>query len=205
MVSAFDVTAVILCGGKSTRMGRDKALIKIAGRPLVQHAADELCQIFQKVFINTNTPLAYEGFGLPIVTDREAQWGALAGIDAAFAAATTPWIFALACDMPLVDSRVIEHVLAAATEDAAVVVPHGHGFHQPFHAAYGPLARRALEQWRGRPLTIHHFLKEVPVIAIGEEEMQKVAPGLECLLQANKPEELEQLKPLLEARADRMK
>lgn len=215
MIHPDDVTAVVLTGGKSTRMGRDKAFVPIAGKPLIGHVLDGLSGVFTRILLSANDPGPYAEFGLPVVADIEAEWGALAGIHAALLAAPTDWIFALAVDMPLVDPALIRAVLERAeptpsTADTApsppahsiaAVIPHGLGFHQPFHAAYGPRALHILKPFEGQPCHIHQLVSHPDVLHIPEEEMCRVSPDLHAFLNANTPRELEDIRTLLTQRA----
>ncbi len=200
MLSFDDITAVILAGGKSTRMGRDKALIPVAGRPLVSHTLEGLSRLFPRVLLSANRPADYAFLGLPIVTDLEPQWGALAGIHAGLLAAPTPWIFALAVDMPLVDPAVVRLVIERATPDAVAVIPHGLDYHQPLHALYGPKARDILAARAGQPYHIHDLASHSEVVHIAEDEVKRVSPELRCFLNANTPEELQVIEQIFRGR-----
>ncbi len=200
MVHPKDVTAVVLTGGKSTRMGRDKAFVPIAGRPLVAYTLEGLEKVFTRILLSANEPELYKPFGLPVVEDLERGWGALAGVHAALHAAPTEWVFALAVDMPLVEPGVIRLVLESAEPGRAAVIPHGLGYHQPFHAAYGPRARAILDAHGDQPFHVHEFAKHPEVYHLPEEKVREVSPSMNCFLNANTPEELHEIATLLRGR-----
>jgi len=200
MIEPDNVTAVILTGGRSTRMGRNKALIPVGGKPLIAHAIDGLSAVFTRILLSANDPETYQPFGFPVVQDVEPEWGALAGVHAGLLVAPTEWIFALAVDMPLVEPAAIRAVLAHVAPNVAAVIPHGHGFHQPFHAAYGPESLNILREHKDQEYHVHDFAEDARVLHLSEEEMKAVSPSLECFLNANTPEDLEEIAVLLKRR-----
>lgn len=201
MIDPRDVTAVVLCGGKSTRMGRDKATLEIAGRPMAEWVIDTARALFPRVVVSTNNPQLHARFGCECVADLEPGWGALAGIHAGFEAAHTPWVFVIACDTPAADPRMIRWLLSrAASDEVTAVLPHSHGFHQPLHAAYGPRTLSLLRARRGQPFHLHSLLSDPGVVRVSEDEVAASGLGIESFLQANTPEELAALEELLRHR-----
>ncbi len=91
-------TLAVFCGGRSSRMGRDKARLDWGGEPLARSVARTLAPGFADVLIS-GVPALHGGFGFPCVADLCAA-GPLAGLQAILLAARTPAIFAVACDMP---------------------------------------------------------------------------------------------------------
>lgn len=201
MIRPEDATALILTGGKSTRMGRDKALIPLEGKPVIEHVIEGLSGLFPRILLSANDRETYGRFGWPVVTDIEREWGALAGVHAGLLAATTEWVFVLAVDMPLVEPDIVRAVLARADAPHAGVIPHGLGYHQPFHAAYH--ARRALDILKpheGEPFHVHRFAEHPAMLHIPEEDLRAVSPDLKAFLNANTPEELEAIRRILAGR-----
>lgn len=115
-----DCTAVILSGGDSRRMGQDKANLLLGERTLLQSVAATLQSMFAEVIISVRQPRP--GIDLLQVCDDPAHSGPLAGLAAGLERATTPWIFAVACDMPFITPAVIEY-LARQRADCQAVVP----------------------------------------------------------------------------------
>src|SRR5512143_776834 len=103
-----DCTALILAGGDSRRMGQDKAALELDGRTLLECATVTMQQVFPKVIVSVRQPR--EGVALPQVCDEVAASGPLAGLAAGMAQADTPWIFAVACDMPFVSVAVVRRL-----------------------------------------------------------------------------------------------
>lgn len=119
-----DITAVILAGGRATRLGgADKGLLPLDGEPLVAHVLRRIAPQVGAVLINCNRNAeAYARFGCPLFPDRLADFpGPLAGLHAACHAAQTPLILTVPCDSPFLPSDLAEKLLAALPgNDAAV-------------------------------------------------------------------------------------
>ena len=141
------VTGVLLAGGNSSRMGRNKALMPLAGHRLVDRAfLPFLRGIFDDLLMVTNSPDLYADLGIPMAPDLVAGKGALGGIHSAIHHAATPYCLVVACDMPFLNADVLRY-LVEQREGYDVVVPSVHGRPQPLHAVYGkaclqPIARR---------------------------------------------------------------
>ncbi|MFD2111765.1 molybdenum cofactor guanylyltransferase MobA [Thiorhodococcus fuscus] len=131
-------TGVILAGGRARRMeGRDKGLIRLAERPLIEWAIESLTTQVDSIFISANRNLEhYATYGYPVIGDLQSGFqGPLAGCLAAMLAARTDWILTLPCDAPLApkDLRArLGAVMAAENADLAIASD-GHR-HQPLHA-----------------------------------------------------------------------
>lgn len=113
-----DVTGVVLCGGRGSRMGGvDKGLQPLWGQPLVAHALARLRPQVGPLLINANRSLLqYAAFGVPVLPDLQGDFaGPLAGWLAALQACTTPWLLTVPCDTPLFPADLAQRLLGAAT------------------------------------------------------------------------------------------
>lgn len=99
------ISGYILAGGRSSRMGQDKALISLAGRPLIEHAVIKLRRLCADVYILSNDP-ALATFA-PTVPDIHPNCGPLGGIEAALAHTSHNWNLFLPVDMPLLPTRLL--------------------------------------------------------------------------------------------------
>jgi len=128
-----DATGVLLAGGKSRRMGRDKASIKLSGRPLYFPALALLRQHFQTVIIAGDRPdLAQDD--IPSIPDTYPG-SALGGLHAGLSAALTEWIFVIPCDLPYPDVRLLKK-LYELREGVDAVVPQTPAGYEPVFALY---------------------------------------------------------------------
>ena len=96
----MSTTGLVLAGGRGERIGADKGLLLLHGRPLIEYALERLRPQVQALLISANGNLAaYESYGHPVVTDRRPDFqGPLAGIEAGLAAANTGWVLCVPCD-----------------------------------------------------------------------------------------------------------
>ena len=109
-----DITAIILAGGVSSRMGHDKALLPWQGRPFVEHIVECLRAQVDRIAINTNTPADFAQLGLPLIADPTAErCGPLAGIMAALNYSSTALTLVVPCDNPLLSPQLVTRMLAA--------------------------------------------------------------------------------------------
>lgn len=132
------ITAVIQAGGRSTRMGRDKGLVKLHDRPLVEHVLQRVGQVGDEVILITNNPDPYRYLNLPIIEDPEPGLGALPGLITALAAASSDCVIVAGVDMPFVSPKIYRDLLTRLDNRVAAVVPVVAGVWQPFHAVYRP-------------------------------------------------------------------
>lgn len=130
----------VLAGGKSSRMGQNKAFLDMHGVPLVVTAARTVAAVAETVTL-VGDPLIYAGLGLPVIADHYPGCGPLAGIHAALHHATHEWNLVAACDMP-VARQVWDELLRQLREAFDCVMPVAGGRLEPLGALYH---RRCLE------------------------------------------------------------
>lgn len=132
------IGAVILAGGRATRMGGvDKGLVEVNGRPMVEHVIAALRQQAADLFINANRNLeAYRAFGYPVLMDMvEGYCGPLAGMASAMRVARTPWLLTAPCDSPFIPTDLgVRLFEAAAKGDAQIAVADSGGRLEPVFA-----------------------------------------------------------------------
>ena len=144
MEPRVDVTAVVLAGGRATRMeGRDKGLIDLGGRPMIGWVLEAVRPQVGQLLISANRNLdAYERFGHPVVPDLDAGFlGPLAGLATGMAHARTEYVVTVPCDSPLVAPDLVGRLYSFCVENGAdIAVAHDGEWMQPVFA----LARTAL-------------------------------------------------------------
>ena len=137
-LAIHDVTAVILAGGKGSRMdGRDKGLVEFANRPLIEYVIDAIKPQVGNIIINANRNLErYSVYGYPVVTDTLSEFqGPLAGYLSAMKASTTHYIATVPCDGPFLPGDLVGRLIAALTaSDAEIAVAHDGSRMQPVYA-----------------------------------------------------------------------
>lgn len=130
-------TAVLLAGGKSTRMGRDKAGVLLHGQPLWQRQLATLRAVQPaELFISGKADAAYASEGVEIVADNFPGLGPLSGLEAALRRATHPLVLILAIDLPAVTPALLASLLASASDSTTGCVPRGADCFEPLAAVY---------------------------------------------------------------------
>ena len=130
------VAGVILAGGQSSRMGSNKALLPYRGGRFIEAIHRQLSGLFDEVLLVTNTPEQYSFLPCRKVADVFPGLGALAGLQSGLYHSSSEHIFAVACDMPYLNSTLIRR-LAALRDGYDVVIPEGEAGLEPLHAIYG--------------------------------------------------------------------
>ncbi len=128
MMRGLPVTTVILAGGQGSRMGGDKALKLLRGRPLIEWVIGALRGQGTDIVISANDNVAaYAAYGYPVLADTVAGYaGPLAGVHAAMQSAATEWVASVPCDTPFLPRDLMARLLAAAdAADAAVAAAEG--------------------------------------------------------------------------------
>ena len=122
MIHPSDIDGWIIAGGKSSRMGVDKAALEIGGRRLIEIAADALSNISEGRISIAGEPreIASEW---PAFPDEVRGLGPLSGLVTAFSNGSSEWIAVISCDMPFVTGEVFERLAARADPEADAIVP----------------------------------------------------------------------------------
>ena len=154
-----------MAGGKSSRIGCDKALLELGGVRLVERAVSVLEALCDNVLISTNNPgLAYLGY--PLVYDEYSGVGPIAGLHAAMRYCRSPRCLVIPCDTPLVTVDVFERLFAKAREGhpPAVVAGTTDGFIEPLIGCYEISALPVIEEQISRKdYKLHNALLRVGV------------------------------------------
>jgi molybdopterin-guanine dinucleotide biosynthesis protein A len=129
MIAPEYITGVILAGGKSSRMGQDKALLVYDGKPFIQHIAETLLQVFPRVIIISDKTEGRAFLGLPVYADIFHDSGPLGGIHSALAHATTPYVFVDSCDTPFINTSLISGLCGEALPDKITIPDDGKNIH----------------------------------------------------------------------------
>lgn len=185
----MSVSAAIMAGGKSRRMGQDKAWIDVRGEPLIRRVIAVLSSVADEVIVVANDE-RYEALGLRVVPDRYPDGGALGGIVTGVGAAAHDTVLVAACDMPFLDP-VVWRLLLGRAGAADVVIPVLGDQPETLHALYTkaclPAMERALAAGRMRVIS---FFDDVRVDRVGEDVIRTVDPTLRAFTNVNTPEEL---------------
>jgi len=195
------VSVAIQAGGRSERIGRDKALMPLAGRPLIVHILERSAPLGDEVLVTTNSPDAFAFLGVRLVADERPGAGALAGLRTALRAARHDVVLVLACDLPFVCVPLLEHMLGLAAQ-ADAVVPRWRGELEPLHAVYRrsclPAIDLALAEGRQRMIS---FLPAIRATIIEEDQVAVFDPLGLTFFNINTPDDLQTAERILAAAA----
>jgi molybdopterin-guanine dinucleotide biosynthesis protein A len=111
MTKRSDILGALLAGGRSARMGLDKALLPLNGVPLVQYSAMALTEVFDEVVVVADEGKKFEFLHLPVIPDLIKNCGPLGGIYSALCHANGRAVFVLSCDTPFVTPELIAHIV----------------------------------------------------------------------------------------------
>lgn len=163
------MTGIILSGGKNVRMGKNKAFIKVDGERLIDRTVRLFKNIFDEVILATNSPLEYLDQDVKIVTDIIKEKGAIGGIYTGLFYSTCNCSFISACDMPFLNRRFIEHMIAS-TGHYDIVVPSPPDGLQPLHAIYSSRCIAHIKKSIDKDkLKVTGFFKSLKVLKIPDD------------------------------------
>jgi len=185
-----DFSGFVLAGGRSRRMGTDKAFVELDGRTLLTRALDLLHALTDNVGI-VGPAAKFAAYG-PVIEDAYAGRGPLAGIHAALISSTTELNLILAVDLPFVTEPLLRFLIEQAhAPDALVTVPRIAGGYQPLCAVYrrgfAPLAQAALESGKNK---IDALFAATTTHILEESELSRFAFGVAMFENLNTPEDL---------------
>ncbi len=186
----FD-SAVILAGGRSTRMGFDKQMLTAEGRRLTEHLIDSLSPRFSDIMVASRTPELYDQKKVRVIEDIHEGIGPLGGIHAALTKAKSEFVFVIACDMPYLEPAYIDYMMARLAEQTynACVTERG-GYLEGFHAFYHRSALPVLEEEIGQErYSVQRFLKKANTLIISEKTAASFLPAWRVFDNLNTPED----------------
>jgi molybdenum cofactor guanylyltransferase len=200
VVHAMNAGVIILSGGKSSRMGTNKALLKIAEKPNVERIKEEMALEFDQILLVTNEMETYQFLNIPLATDQYPGKGPLAGIHAGLIAATSEINLVVACDMPFVSAGfgkiLVEHI-----KEFDAVVPVIAGNQHPLFAVYHKRILPELENCLvNHNLRMKHLLEKVNVLYMTEKDFEKYDDNYlqQIFFNMNHPDEYIQAKKWVE-------
>ncbi len=192
MSPVSDITGVILCGGRSSRFGQNKALAHVRGVPMVKRVLEVMRLLFAPLLMVTNRPEEYAAFNIPMVSDLVPDRGPMEGIVTAFHHSSNDRLFVVACDMPFLTAPFLRH-LAARGRDADLAIPRTAGGYEPLCASYAracadPICR-LLDEGRLRAADV--VVAGVRVCELGPDELATFDPDGTLFVNVNTPRDYE--------------
>lgn len=189
------LTVAILAGGKSSRMGQNKALLEIDGQSLIEHVIHTVNSLSpSELLIVTNTPQDYDYLEYRLVADTIRGQGAIGGIVSALHHSKTDAILIIACDMPFVQHDFLKLLIQKFAEgDYQAVIPTVEGYPQGVLAIYHrdclPYFEFAIQHDQRKLQTIFSQLERVAYL--DETQWQTVDPQGKSFMNINTPDDLD--------------
>ena len=182
----------VFVGGKSSRFGRDKALLPWRGQPLALHVAEAVRAAAGSVTL-VGDPEKYGALGPPVIRDPVREFGPVGGLLAVLEATRARWNLVAACDMPHLSEGFLRFLLARAAESGGdVVLPIGEdGVPQPLCAVYSATARETIQAAVERDEhKVTRALESLRVEKIPAPEYVSFNRAGNLLANVNRPEDL---------------
>ena len=196
------VTGVILAGGKSRRMGKNKALMRLGDNSLIGHVIHRMCLVTNELLLITNSPAEYAHLDVPMHGDILLGTGALGGIYTGLKRASHNTVLCVACDSPFVEPKLLTYLVSVLGEyDEVMPYTHReiHASHndvqitlQTLCAAYSkrclPIIKSML---RDSELRVHALQERAHIKRVSPEVWQAFDPEGMSFFNINTPEDLE--------------
>jgi molybdopterin-guanine dinucleotide biosynthesis protein A/molybdopterin converting factor small subunit len=200
---AVNGSAVILGGGKSSRMGRPKALLPFDGEPLICHVARKLKSLFSDLVVVAAPGQEMPATGAKLVRDEVAYQGPVGGIYYGMREAAGEFCFVTSCDVPFVNVDLIRHLISLI-ENCDIVAPYWEDRFQPLCAVYRravlPLLGQQLERGELRPIYLYDKVRTRKIL---DEEIRRFDPEGLSFFNMNSPEDYATALSLWEKRKSR--
>ncbi len=181
-------------------MPSDKALMPLAGKPLIEHVLQRVEGLGDELLITTNRPEAYAYLGARLVSDSSPNSGPLRGLQTALRAASGKTVLVVACDMPFVERGLLEYMVGMSS-DADVIIPRREELYEPLQAVYARRCLPAVESTLGAgEQRVMSFFREVRVLAVEGATLDRLDPDGLSFFNINTLEDLERAEALLHAK-----
>ncbi len=196
------VTGIVLAGGMSRRLGRDKAVEAIGGQSLISRVLDGLSHVADELVVVVNNHERAEELPLPdsvvVAVDIYPDTGSLGGIFTGLSASSNEWGIVVACDMPFLNLELLGYLLSLRNSHDLVVPVIGHR-PEPTHAAYSRVCLPAMEtRLRANDLKIAKFFDDVRAKYVSQRHVEEFDPSKLSFFNINTEEDLTRARMLAE-------
>lgn len=193
METKYKATGIILAGGKSIRMGENKAFIEIDGTPIIHKIYNLFKELFREIIIVTNQKELFSNYDSKIYSDLLLDKGALGGLYTGIFFSTFNYSFCVACDMPFIKKPLVQYLMdhIKNDDDVDVIVPRTSDGFQPLHAIYSKKClepiKKILDQGKYKIIDFYDMVK---IKVIRENDFISIDPMGESFINVNTPTEL---------------
>lgn len=188
-MTSAEMTLLVLAGGGSRRMGTPKHLLPLPGGTLLEHILRRLGPLFGEAAV-VGRSLPPMGGNIRMIEDARSERCPLVGILSGLRAASNPFSFVLACDMPFVEPALIDLMASKAGPGTDAVVPLIRGLHEPLCAVYARSTAGAIESFLDAGMSkTTCFYPAVRLCEVQESEIRLLDDSLHSFANLNTPSE----------------
>ncbi|MDO8886905.1 molybdenum cofactor guanylyltransferase [Candidatus Oleimmundimicrobium sp.] len=190
------IAGIILTGGKSSRLGTDKCLLKLGAKTILEDLVGKLYLLCEEVILVSNTPELHKMSGVEVAQDEIPHQGPLGGMLAGLKASNHFHNFIVSCDTPFLNLNLAKHLIAEA-KDFDVVIPESKSGPEPLQAIYSKNCVGYIEErLRNQDFKIISFFKDVKVKKIKEDKVIEFDSRLLSFYNINTFEDFERAKEI---------
>lgn len=139
------ISGIILAGGKSRRMGKNKALLEVGGLTMIERVAGVMSGVCSEIIIAGENSCSFEHLGYPMVPDIRPGYGPLSGIHAGLTAANNHFSFVIACDIPFPSEKLMKMIISEKDGYDVVMLKQGE-YLEPLFSLYSKAFIEAAEK-----------------------------------------------------------
>lgn len=184
----INITGVILAGGKSRRMGRDKAFLEVAGQPLIERVLDVFRASFDRIVLVGDREERFAAYDLPVVADIYPG-SSLGGLYTGLSHAETEYIFVSSCDLPFPNADILRHLCSLQDGFDAVVPSTEHGY-EPLFALYAKSCLGPIKAFlEAGEFCAYAWYPQVKVRYVSDLELAHIDKDGRAFLNVNTPDE----------------
>ena len=188
-MNKHEVTGIILAGGESNRMGKDKGLCEFKGKPLISYAIDALLPLCGTILISSNNIEDYQKFGYQVIIDKHEGIGPIGGIYSSLKKSVTKHNLIISCDTPFLNTPLLEFILDNSDNYEIVVPEHSNSLIEPLAAYYSSDIVNLLEiSIKKKDYKLMNFLNKVKFKKINVDSIYGFSNKL--FINLNTPDDL---------------
>ncbi|MBU3109967.1 molybdenum cofactor guanylyltransferase [Clostridium lacusfryxellense] len=185
-------TAVILAGGKSSRMGFDKQFLEINKKRLIDEQVLKLREHFEEIIVVSNKIDSYYDVNYKLVCDEIKDIGPLGGLHIGLKNASSKYTYITACDMPIINNDYIKFMKEKINDNVEACVTKTGNRVEPFNGFYSTNLIHKIEELIYKKRTsMLSLLRNINTIYIDEEEAKKISGSLDMFINLNDTQDLE--------------
>lgn len=191
------VSVAILAGGLSSRMGTNKAFVKVGGQPIIERIIERVKGLGDEIVIIANNTDPYKHLGLPIRSDLIPGKASLGGLYTALASTQADYTLVLSCDHPFLNPDLLRYLIDLRDGYDVVAPLSADGYLQALHAVYSKACLEPIhKRLEANQLKIISFFPDVRVRKVTISEIEQFDPQHLSLINVNRPEDLAQAQRL---------